>query len=98
MILAPADPDRLILYSCAVAIYQGFQYEDKAGKMGLLKYSTGEFLDNLAAFKGVKRNEAVPASTILRFTLAAVLDVYKRQGWSLIWKSQLLTTECRSTS
>ena len=42
--------------------------------MGLLKYSTGEFLDNLAAFKGVKRNEAVPASTILRFTLAAVLS------------------------
>ena len=41
MILAPADPDRLILYSCAVAIYQGLQYEDKAGKMGLLKYSTG---------------------------------------------------------
>ena len=74
VILAPADPDRLILYSCAVAIYQGLQYEDKAGKMGLLKYSTGEFLDNLAAFKGVKRNEAVPASTILRFTLAAVLS------------------------
>ena len=49
--LAQADPYRLILYACAVAIYQGYQYEDRAGKMGLLKYSTGEFLDNLAALK-----------------------------------------------
>nr|DAJ09675.1 MAG TPA: baseplate assembly protein [Caudoviricetes sp.] len=68
--LGLADPYRLILYSCAVAIYQGYQYEDKAGKMGLLKYSTGEFLDNLAAFKKVKRNEAAPARTVIRFTLA----------------------------
>lgn len=68
--LGLADPYRLILYSCAVAIYQGYQYEDKAGKMGLLKYSTGEFLDNLAAFKKVKRNEAAPALTMIRFTLA----------------------------
>ena len=26
--LAPADPYRLILMACAVAIYQGYQYED----------------------------------------------------------------------
>lgn len=72
--LALADPYRLILYSCAVAIYQGYQYEDRAGKMGLLKYSTGEFLDNLAAFKKVKRNEASPARTTLRFTLSAAVE------------------------
>ena len=54
--LAQADPYRLILYSCAVAVYQGYQYEDRAGKMGLLKYSTGDFLDNLAALKGVSRS------------------------------------------
>ncbi|RHR51982.1 baseplate J family protein [Clostridium sp. AF18-27] len=72
--LAKADPYRLILYACAVAIYQGYQYEDRAGKMGLLKYSTGEFLDNLAALKGVTRNEAEPARTTLRFTLAALLN------------------------
>lgn len=68
--LGLADPYRLILYSCAVAIYQGYQYGDRAGKMGLLKYSTGEFLDNLAAFKKVKRNEATPARTLIRFTLS----------------------------
>ncbi len=72
--LALADPYRLILYSCAVAIYQGYQYEDRAGKMGLLKYSTGEFLDNLAAFKKVKRNKATPASTMIRFTLSAAVE------------------------
>lgn len=72
--LALADPYRLILYSCAVAIYQGYQYEDRAGKMGLLKYSTGEFLDNLAAFKKVKRNEASPARTMIRFTLSAAVE------------------------
>lgn len=73
-LLAPADPYRMILYACAVAIYQGYQYQDRSGKMGLLKYSTGEFLDNLAALKGVTRNEAVPARTKLRFTLSTVLS------------------------
>ena len=72
MTLAAADPYRLILYACAVAIYQGYQYTDKAGKMGLLKYSTGDFLDNLAALKGITRNEAVPSRTTMRFTLSAV--------------------------
>ena len=30
--LAMGDPYRLILYSCAVAIYQGYQFEDRAAK------------------------------------------------------------------
>lgn len=72
--LAPADPYRLILMACAVAIYQGYQYEDRAGKMGLLKYSTGGYLDNLAALKGVKRNEAKPSQTTIRFTLSTALE------------------------
>ena len=36
VILAPADPDRLILYSCAVAIYQGFCMKIKQEKWGCL--------------------------------------------------------------
>lgn len=68
--LAAADPFRMILYACAVALYQGYQYEDRAGKMGLLKYSSGEYLDNLGALKGVTRKEAVPAQVTLQFTLA----------------------------
>ena len=38
--------------------------------MGLLKYSSGEYLDNLGALKGVTRKEAVPAQVTLQFTLA----------------------------
>lgn len=72
--LAAADPFRMILYACAVALYQGYQYEDKAGKMGLLKYSSGEYLDNLGALKGVTRKEAVPAQVTLQFTLAECIS------------------------
>lgn len=72
--LSLADPYRLIIYSCAMAIYQGYQYDDRAAKMGLLKYSTGKYLDNLAAFKGVTRNAASFAKTKLRFTLSAILN------------------------
>ena len=71
--LAMGDPYRLILYSCAVAIYQGYQFEDRAAKRGPLKYSKGDYLDNLAAFKGVLRNEASPAKTNIRFTLSVAL-------------------------
>lgn len=72
--LAAADPYRLILYAGAVAIYQGYQYTDKAGRMGLLKYSTGDCLDNLGSLKGVVRNDAAPAQTTLRFTLAETIS------------------------
>lgn len=72
--LAKADPYRLVLYACAVALYQGYQYTDKAGKMGLLKYSAGGFLDNLGSHKKVYRNEAKPAMTTLRFTLAEAIS------------------------
>lgn len=69
--LGAADPVRLILNSCAVTIYQAFQMTDRSGKMGLLKYSTGQFLDNLAALKGVKRSPAIEAMTTLRFVASA---------------------------
>lgn len=67
--LAQADPYRLIMYACTVQIYQGMQYADYAGKMGLLKYSRGDFLDNLAPLRGVKRIESTAASTILQFSI-----------------------------
>ena len=70
--LPEADPIRLILYSCSVLLYQGLQYVDRAGKMGFLKYSRGEFLDNLAALKRVERLPAKEAQATVRFTLSAV--------------------------
>ena len=71
---AQADPYRLIMYACAVQIYQGMQYADSAGKKGLLKYSYEEFLDNLAALRGVQRIEATAATTTLQFSIASALE------------------------
>lgn len=71
--LAQADPYRLILYSCSLYIYQGMQFSDRAGKMNLLKYSYGSFLDNLAPLRGITRLQAQPAVTTLRFSIASSL-------------------------
>ena len=53
--LKRADPVTLTLYACSVVIYQALLYVDRAGKQDLIKYSYGEFLDNIAANKGVTR-------------------------------------------
>lgn len=71
--LAPADPVRLVLYSCALQLYQIMQYVDSAGRLNLLKYSYGEYLDNLAALRGLKRQSATPATTTVRFEISEVL-------------------------
>lgn len=69
--LAQADPYRLIMYACTVQIYQAMQYADYAGKMSFLKYSRDNYLDNLAALRGVKRIEATAAITTLQFSIIA---------------------------
>lgn len=65
---------RMELYAAAAQIYQAMQYIDRQGKQSILKYSYSDFLDNLAIFKGVTRNQATPATTTLRFTLSAERD------------------------
>ena len=72
--LARASPHRMELYAAAAQLYQAMQYIDRAGKQNLLKYSYGEFLDHLAAFKGLTRRPAASAVTTLRFTASAVRD------------------------
>lgn len=72
--LGQADPYRLIMYACAVQIYQAMQYADYAGKMSFLKYANGEYLDNLAAIRGVTRLKATPATTTLKFTIDSPLQ------------------------
>lgn len=67
--LAAADPYRLILYACAMQIYQAMQYADYAGKMSFLAYARGDYLDNLAALRGVRRMESAAASTLLQFSM-----------------------------
>lgn len=70
--LSRADPDRIILLACAQVIYQALMMVNKGGQMNLLKYAYDEYLDSLAALRGVTREPAVPAVTQMRFTLSAV--------------------------
>ena len=58
--LAPADPMRILIYSVALDLYQLEMYTDRAGKQDLLKYSYGEFLDNLGGNRGVIRQQPKP--------------------------------------
>lgn len=72
--LGKADPVRLILYAAALQLYQGMQYIDNAAKQSFLKYSYGEFLENLGALKGITRNKATPARAVMRFTLSEIQE------------------------
>lgn len=67
--LAQANPYRLIMYASAMQIYQVMQYADYAGKMSFLAYARGDYLDNLAALRGVQRTENRAAVTRLQFTI-----------------------------
>ena len=68
--LGAADPARIQLYAIALDLYQIEQYVDRAGKQDLLKYSYGEFLDNLAGNRRVIRQRPAAARTTIRFTLS----------------------------
>lgn len=69
--LRRADPEALKLYAVSVQIYHIYLHIDMSGKMGLLKYSYGSFLDSLGALRGVERLEAAPSTVTVRFTLSA---------------------------
>ena len=71
--LAQADPYRMIMYACAVQLYQGMQYIDRAGKQSFLKYSYGTFLDNLGALRGIQRLQATSAVTTIRFSIDSAI-------------------------
>lgn len=68
--LAAADPYRILLLTVAPILYQQALNIDKAGKQNLLKYSYGDYLDNLASFKNTTRNPAQYALTHVKFSLA----------------------------
>lgn len=72
--LARADPYRLIMYACAMQIYQAMQYADYAGKMSFLKYARGDYLDNLAALRGISRVELTAAVTTLKFSIESPIE------------------------
>ena len=71
IVLGKADDRRIMLLAGAYFIYQGYMYMDDAGKMGLLKYSRGDYLENLGALKHIYRKPATPSTTTLRFEITA---------------------------
>ena len=67
--LGYADDRRLILQTGAYYIYQAFMMTDNAGKMGLLKYATGDYLEELGALKGVSRLQERGSTVTLRYSM-----------------------------
>lgn len=70
--LAKGDPVRLFLLSIAALIAQQRSLIDHAGKMNLLHYSEGDFLDQIGSLVGVTRLDPQSAITTFEFTLSSV--------------------------
>lgn len=73
--LYPGDPIRIFLYSQALREFQMRAIIDFSAKQNLLKYSTGSYLDNLAAARGVERLQASKATVTVKFILSATQPV-----------------------
>lgn len=70
--LGEADPKNLIIKSFSLVLHQVMQYVEAKGRAELLKTSTGDALDALAALFGITRQEARRAKCVVRFTLSGV--------------------------
>lgn len=68
--LGELDKYRILMNASVLKIYQAFQTIEKAGKMNLLKYATGDYLDNLGATRGITRNPAKAATCTIKFSLS----------------------------
>ncbi|KEQ22300.1 baseplate assembly protein [Paenibacillus tyrfis] len=69
--LYPGDPVRLFLYSVGDMIVQQRILINHAAKMNLLRYASGDFLDQLGAYMETPRLPATPSMTTVRFHLSA---------------------------
>lgn len=70
--LRPEDKEHIHLRVLAGQYYQMYQQLDYAAKMNLLKYSKGDFLKHLGAFKKTFIQEPRAAAVKVRFTLSEV--------------------------
>lgn len=68
--LASGDPVRIWIYAQALRIYTAYQLIDRAAKYNLLKYSSGDYLENLGARVGVTREAGAGATVPQQFTLS----------------------------
>ena len=69
--LARADPLRLILLGVAAIIVQERGLIDDTGKMNLLAYTRGNYLEHKGALVGTERITASAAHTTLKLILSA---------------------------
>lgn len=74
--MGKADVKLLILKTFSLIMYQVMQYIDAKGRSELLKTSTGESLDALAALLGIIRSGPTKAIATERFTLSAARGEY----------------------
>lgn len=63
----------LMINACAVQLYQLALYVNRGGQLNLLKYAYDEYLDNMAALKGVTRKPATAATVTMRFSIEEAL-------------------------
>lgn len=64
-----------VLINCiALKLYQGYQIIDKAGKMNLLRYATGDHLQHIGFGRSVEKIQGTAASCYVRFSLESVRD------------------------
>lgn len=80
--LRPGDKEHIHLRIDAGQYFQMYQILDNAAKMNLLKYSKGNFLRHLGAFKKTFIQEPKPAVVTARFTLLEIRKdvIYIPQG------------------
>lgn len=69
-VMERSDPIRVLISAQAVLDMQLLSFIDRCGKMNLLKYAQGDFLDHMGAFKNRARKEAERASVMVRFSMA----------------------------
>jgi phage-related baseplate assembly protein len=69
--LARADPVRLFLESIASVIAHQRTLIDYTGKMNLLLYSRGDYLDHIGVLVGARRIQAAPATAQFKIMLSA---------------------------
>lgn len=82
VVLRPGDQEHIHLRIEAAQYYQMYLKLDNAAKMNLLKYSKGDFLKHLGAFKKTFIQEPKAAILTARFTLSEVRKevIYIPQG------------------
>ena len=72
--LGPSDERRLRLETDGYFIFLLLKKIDFTGKMNLLKYSVGSYLDELGANKKVSRKDAAASLTTIRYNMNAARD------------------------